>query len=378
MDGNSRTITGKLKFEHSYYAAHLCKSLLWYLSAILFAYFLTEACGFSPATMGAILAASLICNAIMDALLGCVLGKFARTVQAASRLQLFGAAAAAIAVIGFAFSPQIPEQWRTAYVLVSLFVFRCTYSLFDVPQNAILGLLAHDDNARARIAGGRLVLSAAAQLLIASSFIALLRGFDGEVLGDRFMIIAAGCGAVALTSSAALVFAARRQPEVAQTSPTGAFPSIARKEPFKGKRLLFASAVLSFTIAGGRIIEPYVADFSISRDEATAFLMSIAIGQMIGPLLWWRLARKQTLIDVFRWSVILLILSNLGFLMLGRGALIAMVPSLLYGVAISGAGQMIWSMTAAWSAVKGNLPVQLVGMFDLDGGMADLRNSLAI
>ena len=79
-------------FTGAYLLAHFGKSLFWHAGEILFAYFLTEACGLSADRMGWVLAISLIVSALSDIVVGRVLTARVRDTASASRMQFVGAA----------------------------------------------------------------------------------------------------------------------------------------------------------------------------------------------------------------------------------------------------------------------------------------------
>lgn len=66
----------------------------------------------------------------------------------------------------FALTALVVPVHRTAYALVTLILFRIGYSLYDVPQNAILGLFAGTDSDRSQMAAARYVASGFATIAV--------------------------------------------------------------------------------------------------------------------------------------------------------------------------------------------------------------------
>ncbi|PKP94854.1 MAG: hypothetical protein CVT77_01205 [Alphaproteobacteria bacterium HGW-Alphaproteobacteria-16] len=338
-------------FLRRYYLAHFGKSLFWYLSSILFAYYLTEACGLAPATMGIVLAASLALNAVADAAIGTRLAVHVRGTADACHHQFAGGVAASLAILAFAATALVPESWRLAYALVTLCGFRLCYSLYDVPQNAILGFASRTDCERARIAGARQMLSASAQLAIALLFVPFLRDETRGDLAVRFMLVVVGACLVALVSAALLKRAGRH--EVAWTA-TLDDDAIAGgdnvDEPaFGGLHLLIAAAIFAFIVSTIRLVEPYVASFSLIGEISAAFMMSLALGQLVGPLYWARHGAAHGLTRSLTHATLLMLFATGGFAFMNQGLAFTIVIGLIHGFATAGISQMIWAMAARWS-----------------------------
>lgn len=134
-----------------YLAAHFGKSLFWHAGELLFAFFLSEMCGLSVHAVGDMLAFSLLVSAVGDAWFGHVLARIVQDIPSASRMQCVGAAAAAILFLALAtvgMAPQTGRAWAAATILVG---FRLAYSLYDVPQNAILAFAAQTELVGSRL-----------------------------------------------------------------------------------------------------------------------------------------------------------------------------------------------------------------------------------
>lgn len=149
-----------------YLIAHFSKSLLWHASGLLFAFFLTETCGLPPRTMGALIAVSLFVNAAFDLAIG-------RSIRHAMRMPFImlrrqGAAAgpASLFFLLFCATPFLPASIRLCAAIVTLIGFRVTFSRMDVPQNALVPLLAPDPASRMRLLAARNVCGGSASLLV--------------------------------------------------------------------------------------------------------------------------------------------------------------------------------------------------------------------
>jgi hypothetical protein len=83
----------------AYAGAHFGKSLFWYASESLFAFFLTEIAHLASRTAGWVLAASFLLSGALDVGIGSALGDRLATASAAGRLQLFGMVGTAVCTV---------------------------------------------------------------------------------------------------------------------------------------------------------------------------------------------------------------------------------------------------------------------------------------
>ena len=146
-------------FAVAYGIAHAGKSLFWHASELLFAYYLTEACGLPPREMGLIVGASLALSALADLVAGLTLRHRVRSVISAGKAQLQGAVLSGAAFAAFGLSSFVPQgSTRLAFACCTLVAFRLTYALLDNPQNALLSLATSDDTQGARLTSVRYVI----------------------------------------------------------------------------------------------------------------------------------------------------------------------------------------------------------------------------
>jgi glycoside/pentoside/hexuronide:cation symporter, GPH family len=82
------------------------------MSAMLFAFFLTEICGLEPQQMGMVLALSLVVNAFADIVVGRRLIRVVTDAKSAARIQFSGALASGAALTLFTLTAVVPTPWR--------------------------------------------------------------------------------------------------------------------------------------------------------------------------------------------------------------------------------------------------------------------------
>src|ERR1700736_3975768 len=164
------------RFIWVYGLAHFGKSLLWHASELLFAFFLTEACGLPPHHMALILSGSLVLNAAADLVVGRYLSYRVETAAAAGRTQFRAALFSVCAFCAFGCAGLVPAPARFGFAIVAIIAFRLSYPFFDIPQNALLALTTSNDSERARVSSYRFIFGGVANIALASSFGPLLQG----------------------------------------------------------------------------------------------------------------------------------------------------------------------------------------------------------
>ncbi|OYX17157.1 MAG: hypothetical protein B7Z07_00560 [Sphingomonadales bacterium 32-67-7] len=142
--------------------AHLGKSLFWYTSELLFAYFLTELVGLSVSKMGIVLATGFLISAVIDLAVGFGLGNRLTTASSAGRLQFVGALFCSASLVAVFLGAWIPMEFRFGYAIATGIAFRLGFAAYDIPQNALMALATADPHSRLRIASARIWFSGAA------------------------------------------------------------------------------------------------------------------------------------------------------------------------------------------------------------------------
>lgn len=351
--------------EAAYASAHFGKSLLWHGSQLLFAYFLTEACGFSPLAMGLTLTLALLANALCDLGVGRILTHLSLSYPAVARVQLAGAVLTVLAILLFAWSGQSAGGDRIAMVVAGLGLFALAYSLIDVPQNAALGLAPFGAERRMRASATRLVLSGSAEVVVVTGFSVLMRGLPPTAVGDGFLWLSAGTGSVAIMGAALLAVTARAG-RPAATSPT----EVSTPVPSAPTSIAGIGAILMlmaiFTI-GAKVtgkMEPYIAAhwFSSARDGAV-FMAAIAMGSMLGQPLWLRRLRQRTARRAMPEPALAMAFGGMIFPLSALGLPCALASGLLLGMGQGGISLNLWTRLADLCSRTPQRATELTGLF---------------
>jgi GPH family glycoside/pentoside/hexuronide:cation symporter len=340
----------------SYGVSHFAKSVVGLSSVLIFAFFLTEIVGLSPSTMGSILGASLCFSALCDVGLGWALRHRIVSAGSAASFMVVGSILSAISFTAFAGAGLIQSDLQLAYVITTLFAFRFSYALFDLPHNTIMAFVTATDAARGSYGAIRYATAG-----IAIIFIAQLLSIWLSVDDRQYKAMAAlfGCGFFGLFG---IIGASILYWQVRQAQPNDFAQSVTQPkgegqvEPRSHIALvlisigIFSSFMASFT----KLQAYFVAFTAPGLSVGSNFIIVVALGQIFSQFLWAYLARVIPLLQLYRIAALSLGLVAIGFLPTPYGGIWYIYGiAFLYGGASSGLLMTIWSMQAA--AAKAHL-----------------------
>jgi Na+/melibiose symporter-like transporter len=333
-------------FRRVYGWAHLGKSLTWYFSELLFAYFLTEICGLSPPAMGVALVASLVFSAVVDVVAGTALSRQIASVERACALQFPGAVASGGALIAFSATALVTPGMRLVYAICCGCLFRLAYAFYDLPQNSLLALVRGSDEVRIRLSAIRLSYSGVAAAILAVAT-ALLIGSDRGHGWIAFLMFSVLLAVVGVVSARALAVNIAHPQHAA---PAERVPS--RDSTSRQARALWTLLGLVFVVAGsagvfGRLEAYFAAAALESAVARTVVLVSIALGGAAGQPAWAWLLRTHTLRDSFRAAAAMLAVGSVMFFCAGRNTVASAFAGMIYGCGLGGVNLVLWSAIAS-------------------------------
>jgi GPH family glycoside/pentoside/hexuronide:cation symporter len=335
--------------------AHLGKSLFWYSSEILFAFFLTEIAGLPAHEMGIVLATGFLVSAVIDLGVGHGLQRRLADAASASRLQLLGSILCSIASLIVFFGASMPAELRFSYAIGAGIAFRFAFAAYDIPQSALMALATTDPESRLRLASTRIWFSGAATLAVAASVGPLVATHDGPG-GIGFLL-----GLTAIFAFAAIVSAwllARRlrdhvPPDASAERPDSVVTRKRARSEF-WLLLLIMVATAAFTPAFSKL-EPYFATYTLRSAWWGAIVIFLAAaGILVGQPIWLALCRKGSRATIAFGCALLQIVALLAFWLGAQNPPAAACAALLFGLGNGGVGMVQW---AAFSeAVNGMAP----------------------
>jgi len=340
----------KRAFGYLYGAAHLGKSLTWYFSELLFAYFLTEFCGLRALTMGQVLAASFVFSALVDPLVGKALGRLAQSVETASRLQAFGAMVSGASLLIFSATGLMPGSIRFGYALTAICAFRLAYAFYDVPQNAILSLAIATHRVRMNLSAIRTAGSGLATLVVALTAANLIGSAPG--LGaSRFLgvsLVFAVLGGISAIALGAL--ASGPGPPIPTTAMVLDDDDLASAPSrfWSFLAILGATAAVAGAFSIFTRLEPYFTSAVLAdRSTRMAVLALMALGGASSQPLWTGLSRRHSVGAAFTASAVTAVIGAVAFIVgVGRNTGIIAFGGFLFSAGHSGLGMLLWSLFA--------------------------------
>lgn len=333
----------------AYAGAHYGKSLFWYMSELLVGFYLAEIYGLSPAVIGTLLFAFLVWDAITDPLLALLFLRRRIGTRAMLDIQAFGAILSTVAFALVFFRPSTDSVVLTVYALFAGVFFRTAYTVYDVPQNALMHRLADTARDRLFFATLRTAFSAIATLTVSLSSALILSGDSVTTQAQWFTVTGVLFGVVAMSSAAILRRSAFRssdsvpigQPHrVRQTWLTITDPATIR--------LLVASFVLSIGWPLFGKLTPFFAKYVLDQPKATGTMFAaMAIGAFASQPVWLRMGHR---IGRRRLGQILVLCATLACLSFwvhaNNSALWTSVIVAVISACTSGASTLLWTILA--------------------------------
>ncbi len=353
---------------------HFGKSLLWASSVLVFAFYLTEVAGLAPTTMGGVMALSLTVNAVSDRLIGQFAGQRVTTIAAAARLQLAGALIAAVCFVGFAQTALVPPGWRAEYALASLVMFRLGYSLYDVPQNAVLGLMVGTDRDRSQLSATRYAAAGLANIVVTLCLSLWVVGIGRDDRAAGFMLFANAFAAVAMISAALVALYFTRAGSRADHRPAQVSSEAAPRPSERLPALLAFGSIVVFSslMSVFSKLKIYFAAFAFPSDtNAVAFLLAVALGQVLTQPLWAWGGQRLTLVRLYVLAAASVMGGGILFGLVAQGAATPLlVAAFVFGATSSGLLMAIWAIMGNVAGADRAAAMPLFGQFTFASKLA--------
>ena len=333
-----------------YGIAHFGKSLFWYTSELLLAFYLSEVCGLTPQTMGIVLAAGFALGACADLGFAWRLSPHIATAAAAARMQLAGAGLSAVCLSAMFLVPEVPIPFRVAYAFATGLAFRIAYVLYDIPQNALVSLGTTDDDSRSRVSALRILFSGLASLGVGLGAIVLLMPGLAPSRAERFFVMGIAWSLVAIATAVALARVDWRTAPPPAPTPhpaTAGTPA----QPLSLLVLLAIAFIVSATASIFAKTEPYYMSYVLRNATWGGLILSgMSVGSAVSPPVWGWLALRYSRRVMLVVTAVALAVSALIFWWVGLWPVAALAAAFLFGVANGGVGVVLWA--AFGDAVK--------------------------
>lgn len=327
-----------------YLLAHFAKSQLWHASTLLFGFFLTEACGMSPVTMGLVMAASLLVNGVMDGALARRAQGLKGRLHVGLRRQALSASVTCLFFMAFCATPLLDPGQRLPWAIATILAFRVSYAFVDVPQNAAVSLIARDVDARCVLLSFRNMTSGLANLavgLVAGAILIRGQGMASWLAWAGSVSMLTCITAANLRRLAPL--AGSEHPKPSPRSDRAIAPAARPSASFAV--LLVTLSVMMLACSTFRSLEPYYAAFI---GKGVGLLAWAAIGSMVSQPAWVACQRRAG--PVATLAIMVAVLLGAAVMLMGGWRATWMgagIVGLGFGAGTSGLWLMLWTMLMA-------------------------------
>ena len=321
-----------------YAAGHFSRTLIWSFTDLVLGYYLHARVGLSGAQTGLLLFLSLSYSSVLDVLMAGLFLRARDQKRIALRLQLVGGIGTALTgcLLFFPFTVSGDKTDTFALLLTCSLLFRTSYAVYDVAQNALTSLLPASDVDAVRYVSLRAIVVPVSKLCIAASVFAVI----GDASVPRAGIELAICAAIGVLIMVNATLLLRQPIAPARGSSTAALAS-----PFPLKRLvpMLVAAAAEIGMVGliGRFF-PFAG--GVGTNGATLTFAMVG-GMVAAPFAVTGLMRRQ---GGEQYAAVVLTVASLAgasAFLLSTGVA-AMTSAAVYGAGTGGVCVLIWRRVA--------------------------------
>lgn len=313
-------------------SGHFARSLIWSFTDLLLGYYAHVRLGLPAWQTGLLLSVSLAYSSVLDLALAMVFMRMPHQKRRVPRLQRIGGVTTAFSgVLLF-----IPVSGGTSHVLAWLicasFLFRTSYALCDLTQNALTSLLPADPTQATRFVTVRAVMATTAKLCVAASGFLVI---DEAATWGRELVVASAMGMLIVASA---FWLGRQRPvgglEERTVRAWSDFPAM-RLAP-----LLMATAASCVLALPGRFL-PFAIDPATGRPLGAALVFAMVLGSVGGPFVATRLVRA----GMARAAIVFgATAAGSATVLIAAPALpVQVVMAVVYGVGLGGGSVLVWN-----------------------------------
>lgn len=353
----------------AYAGAHYGKSLFWYMTELLFGFYLAEVYQIPPGTIGTLLFAFLFWDAITDPLVSNLLWRRPASTRSLIRFQLVGAILSSTTMVLVFLKPAFGPTGLIAYALIVGLAFRTAYTIFDVPQNALLPRLARTMSERLFLSSIRIALSALATLTVSIASALIIVGPASSGMEPAFAYTASAFCGVAIISALLLQVSARNlqdEPKFERTKGSNLNIGATLRDPAL-QRIFAGTFFLSLGWPFFTKIIPFFGVYVLNEPEYVGSLLAtVAIANLASQPIWIRLGLRLTrdkLLVIFTAAVCA---SSIGFFLFAlEGPIPTVITVALLAAATSALAMLAWTLLSDYVAESGAAKVNDVLAFGL-------------
>lgn len=331
-----------------YANGNLGKHILFGTLDLVLLFYMTDILGLDPILSGLIIFIAMSVDAILDPVIGFSIDKFKWRY---GNYIFLGAIFYSLSFILIFTIGLMQWQSITVYCAV-LILFRLSYTLIDVPHNALIAKLFVNGELRTKVSAYRFLFSSISALIIALAISPILMGEGKEQELTRFFYFSVFAATLSFLSLTTVARVALKYEKVnkAQQRTNQSLHSLV-KVLLNNKQLLIALTVCFFTGLCSPILSKGILYFAkyylLSEAMAGYMLPAMMLGQIVALPMWVKLSRRFGKKSALQYSHSLLFIAAL--------LLLSVEPSMQYlvvllafiaGVAYAAIYMVIWSLLA--------------------------------
>ncbi len=335
------------------------------MAELLFAFFLAEIYQIAPSVIGVLMFVFLAWDALTDPLLGVLIGRKRISTAGLLKMQFVGAVLCSLTFCAAFFRPPLSGEGLIVYALFAGILFRTTYTIYDVPQNTLLGRLPDDARGRLALSSARVAVGALATITIGLATTSILSGDSVAAQAQGYTYTAIGFSCIALASSASLFYFAKDMPEAQETAQSE------KKAPY---RFLLRPDLLILFIsifglrAGWSVFKKLVPFFAFYVLEFPAMagmlLITMAAAQLLSQPLLVLLDRTVSRVHLYQVVGILVLISCIIFFLFSDTSQVSAIILLgAMAAMFSTVNMLAWTRLADRTAAPSNRDVSDILVF---------------
>lgn len=312
-------------------------------------FYITDVLGISPKTAGIVVLVALAFDAILDPIMGVISDRTYNRFGKYGTFILFGAPLCSLSFVGIFFFPLASDQ-PLITLLSCLLLFRASYTLIDLPHNALLARISTNSQERAKIASMRFFCSSIGSLGVSLAAFHIFdprEGADQALMFQQFSVVAAVLSLLSLHLSWFSVSARDR-------NAVRPLPCI--QAQLKGWRAIFSDSQSHIVILAGFFAGmcipifakglTYFCKYNLEDQSLIAVgLTTMVISQAISTFFWGFVSQQYNKSTTLVWAHVLSATSITGFgLTVYSSSPLFVFWCVLIGWAAGGLWSVIWAL----------------------------------
>jgi GPH family glycoside/pentoside/hexuronide:cation symporter len=332
-----------------YSTGNFGKNIVANTLAYFLLFYITDILNIAAKTAGVVILVALIFDAILDPLMGFISDRTYNRFGKYGTFILLGAPLCAISFIAIFILPLVSDR-PLITLIACLLIFRASYTLIDLPHNALLARISTNSQERAKIASMRFFCSSVGSLGVSLAAFHIFNpkvGANQALMFQQFSVIAAFFSLLSMYLS---WFSVRKRDRNA----TNTLPSI--QGQIKGLIIIFRDRQSHVVILAGFFAAmcipifakglTYFCKYNLEDQNLIAVgLTTTVVSQAISTIFWAFLSQKFNKSTVLIWAHILSAVSMSGFcLTVSSSGLLFIFWCVLIGWGAGGIWSVIWGM----------------------------------